>query len=115
MTEAAVATLANADEATLGLELVETLQWSELSYDGQTFALNREIAVSVLRGSDVWAFKADECRLLGFGETREDAEEMFCYDFSFLWNEIACKDDETMAPDARKAKRELLSLVKSVR
>jgi hypothetical protein len=60
-------------------------------------------------------FKADECRLLGFGETREDAEEMFCYDLSFLWNEIACGDDEKMAPDARKAKRELLSLVKSVR
>jgi hypothetical protein len=115
MTEAAVATLANTDEATLETTLIETLRWSELSYDDQTFILNREIAVSVLRVGTAWAFRSDEYDILGFGETREDAEAMFCCDFSFLWNEIACKADEKMTQGARRAKQIILGLVKSVR
>jgi hypothetical protein len=118
MAEAAVAALAtpaDTDEATPETSLVETLFWSELSYDDQTFVLHREIAVSVLRVGTAWAFKADECRLLGFGETREDAESMFCCDFSFCWNEIACKADEKMTQGARKTKQTMLGLVKSVR
>jgi hypothetical protein len=115
MAEAAVATLADTDEATPETSLVETLFWSELSYDDQTFVLNREIAVSVLRVGAAWAFKADEYDLLGFGETREDAESMFCCDFSFCWNEMACEADEKMSHGCREIKQTMLGLVSNVR
>jgi hypothetical protein len=73
------------------------------------------MTVSVLRGSDVWAFKADECDLLGFGETREDAESMFCCDFSFCWNDIACEADKKMSRGCRGIKQTMLGLVSNVK
>jgi hypothetical protein len=39
---------------------------------------------------------------------------MFCCDFSFLWNEIACKDDDKLVQRARRTKRDILELVSSV-
>jgi hypothetical protein len=107
-------TLANTDtnEETLELSHVETLFQREASYDGQTFVLSREMEVEVLRGDGVWVFRADECGLMGFGETRDGAESMFGCDLSVKWDWVACEDDGGLTQGAREMKRALLALVR---
>jgi hypothetical protein len=92
----------------------ETLKWSELAYNGQTFVLNKELAIQVTQEEGGWSFAEDEFRLLGFGHTRSEAELSFRSDFSFCWNEIACEDDSKLARRAKEMKRAFLGLVASV-
>jgi hypothetical protein len=70
--------LANTDAnvGTLELSRIETLFRREVSYNGQTFALGREMEVEVLRGDGIWVFGADECGLMGVGDTCDDAESI---------------------------------------
>jgi hypothetical protein len=107
--------LANTDtnEETLELSHAETLFRREVSYDGQTFVLGREMEVEVLRGDGVWVFRANECGLMGFGDTRGDAESMFGCDLSVKWDWVACEDDDGLTQGAREMKRALLAMVRS--
>jgi hypothetical protein len=93
----------------------ETLRWAEITYRDQTFVLNKELVIRVMQEEGGWSFAEDEFRLLGFGHTRSEAELMFCYDFSFRWNEIACEGDERLSRQAQEVKRAFLSLVGGVK
>jgi hypothetical protein len=92
----------------------ETLRWSELTYGGQTFVLNKELTIRVTQEEGGWSFAEDEFRLLGFGHTRDEAELAFRSDFSYCWNEIAREDDSRLARRAKEMKRAFLGLVDSV-
>jgi hypothetical protein len=93
----------------------ETLRWSELAYNGQTFVLNKELTIQVTQEEGGWSFAEDEFRLLGFGHTRDEAELSFCVDFATQWEEIACEDDVVLSRGAKKLKQRLLGLAESQR
>jgi hypothetical protein len=108
----ATATLDDA-EAPAAILSSETLRWSKLAYDGQTFVLNKELTIRVTQEEGGWSFAEDEFRLLGFGHTRDEAEQSFCVDFATQWEEIACEDDAILSRGAKKLKHRLLGLVES--
>jgi hypothetical protein len=109
---AATATL-DGTEAPAAILSGETLRWSKLAYDGQTFVLSKELTIRVTQEEGGWSFAEDEFRLLGFGHTRDEAEQSFCVDFATQWEEIACEDDAILSRGAKKLKQRLLGLVES--
>jgi hypothetical protein len=111
---AATATLDDAEAPAIVL-FSETLKWSELAYNGQTFVLNKELTIQVTQEEGGWSFESEAYGLLGFGHTRSEAELSFCFDFAVCWRECACEDDSKLALKARELKQDLLGLVSSQR
>jgi len=93
----------------------ETLKWGELTYLDRTFVFNRELVIRVLKEDGGWAFESDDPELMGFGHTRSEAELTFCLDFAAQWDDLACEEDDKLTQGAKKVKRDLLALVKSLK
>ena len=91
----------------------ETLKWADLTYRDRTFVFSRELLIRVTQEEGGWAFDSDDPELFGFGHTRSEAEQSFCFDFSSCWSDIACEEDSKLAPDAVELKQTLLGLVKA--
>ena len=89
----------------------ETLRWTKLAYQDKIFVFNRDLLIRVIQEDGGWAFDSDDPELSGFGHTRTEAEQSFCFDFSSCWRNFACEEDSKLAPDAMEMKRVLLGLV----
>jgi hypothetical protein len=85
-----------------------------LRYGGRRFAFSRELIVRVLEEDGGWTFEADIPELLGFGDTRVEAERAFRQTFAACWDHFTPTDDGDMTKGAVKLKRALLSLAKEV-
>jgi hypothetical protein len=93
----------------------ETLRWKELTYKDRTFVFNRELEIRVTQEEGGCAYDSDDLGLFGFGNTRTEAEHVFCLDFASSWDDIASEEDGRLTKDARETKRAILALVKSQR
>jgi hypothetical protein len=87
---------------------------TELRYGGRRFAFSRELPVRVLEEEGGWAFEADIPELVGFGNTRLEAEHAFRQDFAACWDHFTPTDDGDMTKGAVKLKRDLLALAREV-
>jgi len=94
----------------------ETLMWPELTYKDRVFVFNRELVIRVTQEVGGCSFAADEFGLLGFGHTRNEAEQSFCLDFAIQWDDLVCEEDEKkLSKDAIELKHALLGLVRAQR
>jgi hypothetical protein len=87
---------------------------AELRYGGRRFIFSRELPVRVLEEDGGWAFEADVPELLGFGNTRIEAERAFRQDFAACWDRFTPADDGKMTKGAVKLKKDLLALAREV-
>jgi hypothetical protein len=94
----------------------EELTWNELNYGGRTFLFNRDLRIRVTEKDGGWYFEADSPELVGFGDTRSDAEQAFRQDFAACWDYLAREreKDENMDLRTKKLKRALLELAKEM-
>jgi hypothetical protein len=91
-----------------------TASLTELRYGGRRFVFSRELLVRVLEEGGGWAFEADVPELLGFGNTRVEAERTFRQTFAACWDHFTPTDDGKMTKGAARLKRKLLALAKEV-
>ena len=89
--------------------------WTKLTYEGRTFEFNRDIHVRVIQEDGGWAFECDDPELMGFGHTREEAEETFCLGFAVQWDDLVCSKHGKLTEDAKEMASKLKALVKAQR
>jgi hypothetical protein len=111
---AAAATL-DGTEAPAAVLSGETLRWKELAYEDRTFVFSRELEIRVTQEEGGCAYDSDDPDLFGFGDTRAEAEHVFCLDFTSSWDDIVGEEDGNLTKGARETKHALLALVKSQR
>jgi hypothetical protein len=92
----------------------EELIWNELNHGGRTFLFNHSLSIRVTKEDGGWTFETDTPELIGFGDTRFEAEQAFRQDFAVCWDHLAQEDDGRMDIRARKLKLALLELAKEV-
>jgi len=85
---------------------------TELVCEGRTFVFNHPLPVRVVQEDDGCSFESEEYSLTGHGDTRLEAESSFRHVFLYVWDRIACEDDEKLTLDAIELKRALLALAK---
>ena len=85
-----------------------------IKYCRTIFRLNSPVEVSLYVEDGLWNCESAQFSSLVSGNSPERALHCFCEDFSVLWEEIAKRPNEALAPDAQKLKAILLSAVKAV-
>ena len=78
------------------------------------FGLHAPIDLDVREESPYCLVEYEPLGLLGRGRDREEALESFADQFRGAWEWIASADDPKLTEDARRLKRKMRSLVKSV-
>jgi len=91
----------------------EAISLTELTCEGRTFVFNYPLHVQVVQEDGEYSFESEEYSLTGYGDTRTEAESSFNHVFLYVWDRIACEDDEKLTLDAIELKRALLALVKA--
>jgi hypothetical protein len=92
----------------------EELVWNELNHGDRTFLFNSALCIRVTKEDGGWSFETDAPELVGFGDTRDEAEQAFRQDFAACWDHLTREKDEGMDMRARKLKLALLELAKEV-
>ena len=93
-----------------------SIAFKEVKFDRSIFQLHQPLELLFERVGDGWSCEEPILALFGFGKKGVRAVCSVFEVFSVLWDEIAQAPDDVLTEDAqRHAKRELLSLVKSVK
>jgi hypothetical protein len=92
------------------------VKFSEIKFEHAVFNLNRPIELTLEEvASADWVCEEPTFALFARSNTSKDAVCSCFEDFSVLWEEIAQAQDEELSEDAKRTKRALLCLVKSVK
>ncbi|NUQ35352.1 MAG: hypothetical protein HUU29_10475 [Planctomycetaceae bacterium] len=87
--------------------------WS-LRHDGHIFVFNKPLDIDVTYHNDVWVYANDEFRLVGQGETKDEALADLSEEFAFIWDEYTQERDAQLHPSGKLLKQKLLDLVRRI-
>jgi len=88
---------------------------SVLACGGFQFILREPIPVQESYECGTWTQRYEPLGILAYGQSREEATEAFCGEFTCCWEEIACEEDDNLTADARELKSRLLRIVKDAK
>jgi len=86
----------------------------ELIADSRIFKLRHELNVEIRREEGIWVCEYPPLRLMGYGETIQQAMIQFMEDFASSYDGLAHEPDEALTGDAQDLKAEFQRLVTAV-
>ena len=83
-----------------------------LQFDNAVYVLNEKLLCNVDYEDDMYIVENELLNIHVWGETREDAEIAFAFNFHSLYLNFALEKDDKLSPDAILLKNKLLKIVK---
>ena len=84
-----------------------------IKFDDTIYNLSEKLDCSVIFEDDNYIISNEKFDLTVWGDTREEAEQAFCFAFSALYQNFAKEQNENLSDKAREIKTELLKIVKA--
>lgn len=83
-----------------------------IKFDNVIYNLKEKLDCDVVFEDDNYIITNDFLDITVWGNTRDDAEQAFCFAFSALYQNFAMEVDKKLTEEAQKTKAKLLSIVK---
>jgi len=83
----------------------------EIWSSDRVLKLRNPVQADMYWADELWTCELASLRIMGYGESKEQAVKDFCEDFFVTYDGLVHEDDSSLTVDARLAKRALRDLV----